>query len=400
MSEKRKDKKGRILKDGESYRTDGRYMYRYVNLKGERHCIYARSLDDLREKEQQIQRDLQDGIDYSAGSITVIELVQKYVATKRGVKYNTKVGYNFVQNLMKKHDFCYKRIRDVKPSDAKTWLIQLHENGYKYSTLTTIRGVIKPAFDMAVEDDIVRRNPFAFPVVDVVANDTTNRKALTPKEKENLLSYLLEDKCRRRYYDEVVILLETGLRISELYGLTISDIDFQNSRIRVERQLVRTRHTGSCQYYIETPKTESGKRYVPMSPEAIQAFQNVIQNRKKPKSEIVVDGYSNFIFLDKDGKPKVAGHLEHAMTRIVRKYNDSHIDKLIVSPHVLRHTFCTEMVRSGMTIKELQYILGHADAYTTLNIYSHSDYETAKKSFENVLAKRAEPDTKIDTICP
>lgn len=387
MSEKRKDKKGRILRDGESYRSDGRYMYRYANAKGERQYVYARSLDELREKEQQIQRDFQNGIDYGAGTASMIELVERYVAQKQGAKYNTKVGYNFVQNVMKKQEFCYKRIKDIKPSEAKAWMIQLHnENGYSYSTLTTIRGVIKPAFDMAVEDDVVRRNPFAFRVVDVVSNDAVTRKALTPAEKEKFLVYIQGDKCRRRYYDEVVILLGTGLRISELYGLTKADIDFKNRRIRVERQLVRTRHTGSCEYYIETPKTESGKRYVPMSPAVIQAFQRVIQGRKKPKVEYIIDGHTNFLFLDKDGKPKVAGHLEHAMKRIVDHYNDSHIDQLTVTPHILRHTFCTDMVQAGMPIKELQYIMGHSDVGITLNIYAHSSYDAAQEAFDKIIA--------------
>lgn len=386
MSEKRKDKKGRILKDGESYRTDGRYMYRYTTAKGERQCVYSRSLDELREKEQQIQRDLQDGIDYSAGTISMITLAERYLTQRQGVKYNTKVGYTFVLNLMRKQDFCYKRIKDVKPSDAKAFFISLHDEGYSYSTLTTIRGVIKPAFDMAVEDDIVRRNPFAFRVVDVVANDTVSRKALSPVDKERFLTFLQSGKCSSKYYDEVTILLGTGLRISELYGLTMVDIDFTNRRIRVERQLIRTRHKGSCEYYIETPKTESGSRFVPMSAEVIQAFRNVIKNRKTPKVEVMVDGYACFLFLDKDGKPKVAGHLEHAIKRIVDNYNSSHDNKLPpVTPHVLRHTFCTDMTNAGMPIKSLQYIMGHADAYTTLNTYAHSSYEEAEAAFEKAV---------------
>ena len=248
MSEKRKDKKGRILKDGESYRSDGRYMYRYTDIRGNRKCIYAQTLNELREKEQLIQRDLQDGIDYAAGSITVLALVERYIPQRQGVRYNTKVGYNFVLNLLKKEDFAYRQIKDIKPSDAKQWFIKLHDDGYKYSSITTVRGVLRPAFEMAVEDDIVRRNPFSFRVVDVVPNDSVTRKALSQEEKDKYLAYVLGDKCRRRYYDEIIILLGTGLRISELYGLTKSDIDFKERRIRVERQLTRTRN---CEYYVE-----------------------------------------------------------------------------------------------------------------------------------------------------
>ena len=86
--------------------------------------------------------------------------------------------------------------------------------------------------------------------------------------------------------------------------------------------------------------------------------------------------------MDKDEKPKVAGHFEHALKRIVDHYNESHIDQLVVTPHVLRHTFCTKLARAGIPVKELQYLMGHSDVGTTLKIYTHLDYEAAEKSFQ------------------
>ena len=389
MPEKRKDNKGRILKDGESQRKNGSYDFRYTDIHGKRRSVYARTLEELREKEREVQRDMDDGIDYAAGEITVIELTERYIDQRKGVRYNTKVGYNFVVNLMKKENFGFRQVRSIKPSDGKAFFIKLHDDGRSYSTITTVRGVLRPAFEMAVEDDIIRRNPFSFRVVDVVPNDTVPRQALSADEKERFIAYILNDKCRRRYYDEVVILLGTGLRISELYGLTKSDIDFERRRIRVARQLTRTRHTGSCEYYIEKPKTESGERYIPMLDDVVYlAFQRVIQGRKRPKVEYIIDGHTNFLFLDKDGKPKVAGHLEHALKRIVDSYNKTHADRLTVSPHVLRHTFCTDMAAAGMDWKSLQYIMGHADAYTTANVYAHSSYEAAERAIAKIAQNR------------
>lgn len=387
MSEKRKDSKGRILRTGESQRQNGTYMYRYTDIRGTRQSVYAPTLDELREKERTIQRDMDDGIDYAAGEISVIALMERYIAQKQSVRYNTKVNYAFVLNLMRKEVFGGRKVKAIKPSDGKIFFIKLHEvNGYSYSTITTVRGVLRPAFEMAVEDNIIRRNPFSFRVVDVVPNNAITRKALTQEEKKKFLDYILDDKCRRRYYDEVTILLGTGLRISELYGLTIADIDFANRRIKVERQLTRTRHSGSCEYYIEKPKTESGERYIPMLDEKVyQAFRNVIHNRKPSKVEYMIQGYTGFLFLDKDGKPKVAGHLEHALKRIVDHYNESHNDTLTVTPHVLRHTFCTDMAAAGMDLKSLQYLMGHSDAYTTLNIYTHSNYDTAEKALAKIV---------------
>ena len=244
MAERRKDRKGRVLRDGESQRQNGTYMYRYTDVRGERKCVYAKTLEQLREKEQKIQQDLHDGINYAAGEITVIDLLHRYIATKTGVRYNTKVGYQFVLNLVSKEDFGYRMIRDIKPSDAKQWFIKLHEDGRRFST-TSVRGVLRPAFEMAVEDDIIRRNPFSFKITDVVPNDSQTRQAISKEVKERFLAYIRESKHYSQYYDEIVILLGTGMRVSELYGLTKADIDFEARRIKVERQLTRTRH---CEY--------------------------------------------------------------------------------------------------------------------------------------------------------
>lgn len=255
MSEKRKDKKGKVLKDGESQRPNGTYQYRYTDIKGKRKYVYAPTLQELRDKEKEIQQAVNDGLDYCAGELTLLELVKKYLAQKQGMRYNTQIGYNFVLNILEEEDFAYRQIKTIKKSDAKEWFIKLKNDGRRYSSIQSIRGVVRPAFDMAVDEDILKKNPFSFTLTDVIPDDTVERRPLTEDEEKKLLAYIQEDKCRSRYYDPVVILLGTGLRISELCGLTISDLDFAGRRIHVERQLVRTRH---CEYYLEKPKTESG----------------------------------------------------------------------------------------------------------------------------------------------
>ena len=132
MSEKRKDNKGRILRTGESQRKDLIYQYRYTDIRGKRQTVYSSDLKELREKEKEIQKQLDDGIDYAAGKISVIQLLERYISIKQGVRYNTKVGYNFVLNLVKKEDFGYRSIRDIKVSDAQKWIMKLHEDGKGY----------------------------------------------------------------------------------------------------------------------------------------------------------------------------------------------------------------------------------------------------------------------------
>lgn len=395
MSEKRRDNRNRILHNGESQRQDGRYAYKYKDINGETKFVYSWRLDkndrapagtprdlSLREKERQIQQDLFNQIVPNGGNLTVLELVQKYLSLKVNVRHNTQANYNFVVGILKKEAFGSLRIDKVKLSDAKAWLIKLQKDGRGYSTIHSVRGVVRPAFEMAVQDDLIRKNPFGFELATVVVNDSVTREAITRAQERAFLKFIQEDNCYRKYYDGIYILFNTGLRISEFCGLTISDIDFQNKRIRVDHQLQRKR---DMEYIIEDTKTKSGERYVPMSQQVVECFRRVIANRKPPKQEPIIDGYTGFLFLDKNGMPMVALHWEHYFKDILNKYNSIYKVQLPkITPHVCRHTFCSNMARSGMSPKTLQYIMGHSDISVTLNTYTHLTFDDAKAEFDRV----------------
>ena len=390
MSEKRRDNRNRILREGEYQRTDGRYRYRYIDEDGKEKNVYSWRLDkndptpkgkkrepSLREKEKQIQADLFDHIVTRGGNYTVVELVEKYVSLKTGVTHNTRAGYKTVINILKKEAFGKQRIDKVRLSDAKAWLIKLQQvDGRGYSSIHSIRGVLRPAFQLAVDDDLIRKNPFGFELASVIVNDSVTREAITRKQERELLKFIKEDKHFCRYYDAIFILFNTGLRISEFCGLTISDIEFDQKRIKVDHQLQRT---SQMQYVIQDPKTESGIRYVPMSEEVVACFRRILANRVAPKVEPMVDGYAGFLFLDKNDRPMVALHWEKYLQHIVEKYNKIYrIQMPKVTPHVCRHTFCSNIAKSGMNPKTLQYIMGHSDISVTLNVYTHVQFDDAQ----------------------
>ena len=143
-------------------------------------------------------------------------------------------------NIIKKGAFGNKRIDKVKLSDAKSWLIKLQADGRGYSTIHTVRGVVRPAFQMAVDDDLIRKNPFEFQLATVVVNDSVTREAITRKQQRTFLEFIKADKHFNRYYEGIYILFHTGLCISEFVGLTVSDIDLENGNINIDHQLQRT----------------------------------------------------------------------------------------------------------------------------------------------------------------
>ena len=372
MAGKRKDRNGRVLKTGENQRKNGTYDYRYTDSYGKVRCIYAKTLEDLRKKEASIQRDLADGIDYAAGEISVADLVDRYMSLKRDIGHNTKRAYGTVINRIKESEFGQMKVRNVKLSDAKRFYIDLHDTGSKRNTISIYHSVLRPTFEMAVDDDMIRKNPFKFKVADIIPDDAVKRTALTKQQQENYLRFIQENG-QDNYYDDIVILMGTGLRVSELYGLTKKDVDFKKRLIFIDHQLCRT---AEKPYFVKSPKTSSGVRCIPMSDVVYMALKRVAANRQSPTVELLVDGYSGFLFLDKAGMPKVAMHLENYMRGMQKKMERIYGKSFPrVTPHVLRHTFCTNMQRAGIDVKSLQYLMGHSNVSVTLDVYTHVDFQ-------------------------
>lgn len=378
MAGKRKDRNGRVLKTGENQRKNGTYDYRYTDNYGKVRCIYAKTLEDLRKKEAAIQRDLADGIDYAAGEISVADLVDRYMSLKRDIGHNTKRAYGTVMNRIKESEFGQMKVRNVKLSDAKRFYIDLHDTGSKRNTISIYHSVLRPTFEMAVDDDMIRKNPFKFKVADIIPDDAVKRTALTKQQQENYLRFIQENG-QDNYYDDIVILMGTGLRVSELYGLTKKDVDFKKRLIFIDHQLCRT---AEKPYFVKSPKTSSGVRCIPMSDVVYMALKRAVANRQPPTVELLVDGYSGFLFLDKAGMPKVAMHLENYMRGMQKKMERIYGKSFPrVTPHVLRHTFCTNMQRAGIDVKSLQYLMGHSNVSVTLDVYTHVDFQAVQEAF-------------------
>ena len=398
MLEKRRDKKGRILKNGESQRKDGRYLYKYIDNMGATQYAYSwrlvatdrvpkgkRNGLSLREKEQEIHRDIADGINTVGKKITVCQLYAKQNEHRANVKKSTKIQRQYLMKILQDDKLGAKPIDSVKLSDAKEWAIRMKKKGIAYKSINNYKRTLKASFYIAIQDDLIRKNPFDFKLSEVIDDDTKPKRALTEEQEEKLLSFVKHDKIYQKYYNDIVILLKTGLRISELCGLTIKDIDFDNEVIQVTHQLLRNKNIG---YYIETPKTKSGIRDIPMSGEVIKALKRVIGSDKyKHRKAIEIDGYRDFLFLNRKGYPMTGACYKSVFINMIKKYNKKHEDNLPkVTPHVLRHTFCTRLANKNINPKSLQYIMGHANISITLNLYAHASLEGMKAEIKNLVS--------------
>ncbi|MDD2959988.1 MAG: tyrosine-type recombinase/integrase [Lachnospiraceae bacterium] len=395
MSEKRRDSKNRILRTGESQRKDGRYAYKYIDAFGKPQFVYAWKLvptdrtpagkrEDisLREKVEEILQDKSDGIDTAGKKMTVYELFKKYLKQQRNARASTQNTYHYLLEFLKKDKFGARSIDTVKISDVKTWLLELKENGLAYGTVLFYKRALKPAFKMALHDDCIRKNPFDFSLSSVMKNDTQSRQALTQEQEEKLLAFVQSDVCYQKHYDEIIVLLRTGLRISEFCGLTVNDLDFTNRVINIDHQLIKLKR----KYIVQPPKSENGIRQIPMSDEVYQSLKNILKHRRKQK-DLAIDGYKDFLFINCNDNPNVAVNYEAMFRKLVNKYNSKHDEQLPrITPHVMRHTFCTRLANAGMNPKALQYVMGHSNITITLNLYAHASLETVKAELQRFVA--------------
>lgn len=383
MGTKRRDVKGRVLRSGESQQKDGRYRYTYY-IKGRQHCFYSWKLEDtdrvpqgkhpcesLRSQIRELNKSLEQGIAFRGNGISVLGLVEKYLAIQNAndkLKISTKAGYRTSLKHIREDAIASVRIDKIKKSDAKGWILALREKGLGYSTISSIHGVIKPAFQMAVDDDLILKNPFEFVLKDLITDNSKKRDALTAEEQEALLDFIKNDRYYNRYYDAVVILFETGLRIAEFCGLTTDKIDMDKRMIKIDSQL----HKDKNGYYLEPPKTEAGFRTVPMTDRAYCSFLNLLKNRTTKQAEKCIGGQSGYLCFDRKNMPRYGGQWDKIFDNIWEQYTKSH--KSVsgkVTPHVCRHTFATSMAVKGMNPAVLKQIMGHDDISTTFAIYTH-----------------------------
>ena len=398
--QKRKDKDRIVLKAGESQRPNGTYDYRWTGRDGKRHAVYAKTLEELREKEAQIENDRFDGIKAEARYVTLNEMFTLWCQVKRGLKNNTFENYKYMYNIFVWPTFGKSRISTLKKSDVKRFYNQLvDDREIKASTMENIHTVLHQVLQMAVDDNYIRSNPSDGVLKELKQSHvfkTEKRRGLTKPEQELLLDYLKNHQIYNHWYPIFAVMVGTGLRVGEVAGLRWCDIDLEEEIIDINHTLVYYDHRDpsskqGCYFNVHTPKTENSKRQVPMLGFVKEAFLMEWEHQKSMgiKCRVTIDGYTDFIFLNRDGGTFYQGTLNKTIRRIIRDCNDEVLQKGEEDPvllphfscHSLRHTFTTRMCEAGVNIKVIQDALGHADISTTLNIYADVTKDLKKKEF-------------------
>lgn len=407
MAKTRKDLRGRSLRKGEVQRaSDKRYMYTYTDPLGRRKFIYANDLTQLREKEEKLLKDQLDGLDiYVAGKATLNETFDRYISTKYNLRESTRSSYLYTYDHYVRDTFGLKRIAEIKYSDVLQFYYHLlNQQGISLGTLDSVHCLLHPTFQLAVRDEIIRKNPTDGVMKEISRESGKNRgvrHALTIEQQRCFMEYIANHPIYYHWWPMFTILLGTGCRIGEALGLRWQDLDFENRVISINHSLVYYPVNGSnkCVLRVSLPKTDAGIRTIPMLDIVKDAFEMLYEEQKENGfNETEIDGMTGFIFCNRFGSVPNPQTVNHTIKRIANNYNadevvrakKEHRDPIILpnfSCHHLRHTFCTRLCENETNLKVIQSIMGHKNIETTLDIYAEATEKKKQESFENLAAK-------------
>ena len=406
MAKTRKDLRGRSLRKGEVQRqSDKRYMYTYRDPLGRRKYIYAMDLAELREKEAKLMKDQLDGLDlYVAGKASLNDTFDWYMSAKYNLRESTRSAYEYTYDHYIRDTFGRKRIAEIKYSDVlQFYYYLLNQKEISLGTLDSIHCLLHPTFQLAVRDEIIRKNPTDGVMKEISRESGKNRgvrHALTVQQQRAFMEYIANHPIYFHWWPMFTILLGTGCRIGEALGLRWQDLDFENRVISINHSLVyyQTRDSKKCMLRVSLPKTEAGIRTIPMLDIVKDAFEMLHEEQEENGfNETEIDGMTGFIFCNRFGGVPNPQTVNHTIKRILNQYNADEVVRAkkerrepIILPdfscHHLRHTFCTRLCEHETNLKVIQAIMGHKNIETTMDIYAEATEEKKQESFENLAA--------------
>ncbi len=393
------DSKGNRLFKGERERTDGRYEYRYTDHRGIQHSIYESRLHQLRLEEAKIAFREQKNILLGLKELHLNDVFEMWIAIKTAIKDNTKNGYKQIYDAYVRNSFGKRNIEEIRSSDVKMFYTGLRcERCLSVETICRIQNVLFQVFQYAVDSDVIWKNPATLATKGLKRNHpkrVSTRSGINESEAKKLTDFIYSDPEFRHWYPVMYVLIHTGMRLCEFVSLRWCDVNMTEKYIDINHNMVYyAKPREHARYHVsDGSKTIAGMRKIPFGDAVAEAFElerSILKNRGI-RCVQEIEGYTDFVFLNENGKAFGQSSINRALMRIVDAYNSriGEGDKTNPLPHLschrLRHTYATILCERGVSVKVMQKLLGHSDVSTTMDIYTGVSEEYVFEEYKKKL---------------
>lgn len=366
-----KSLKGKELGTGISQLKNGQYTGRVTDKTGKRIQKYFKKLAECKKWVADMQYEIDHGNALYSENPTVNIWYNYWFENVKipNIKESTQYVLSSAWNRYILPIIGEIPIQNIKPMHCLNVLNDMSNNGYAKGTIKRVRTTMHDFFECAVENHIIKTNPIT-KNVKTGGKEPKEIRVLTIQEQRDFLTRTQNTAN----YNFFAFALQTGMRVGELLALTWNDIDFKNKTISVNKTISLSK---DGKQKINTPKTESGNRIIPLTVEAGKILDK--QKTQISKLKIINIKFKDNVFLNKNGNISSKVSYNRILELYCEKYN---VKKF--SMHSLRHTYATRCIEAGLRPKTLQTILGHATLAITMNLYVHVTDEEKENEIQKV----------------
>lgn len=345
-------------------KSDGLYQGRFVNRFGKTQTIYAKTLNEIRQKLRTAQYEDEKALNVITKDMPLDEWYKIWMDTcKKNCRNSTKQAYAIHYKRIQK-DLGWRKLTSLNLIVMQNAINSLDSDNERKNS----KKILADMLEKAVDADLLVKNTAKRINTVITMEEKKERRVLTRAET----TLFLEQAKNSSYYNLFVLALETGMRVGELCGLMWENIDFKKKVLYVRHSLCYFSRDGKYIFEMHATKTKNGTRTIPLTAKAVAALkrQRIQKQAILFKGIETEDEYRNLVFVTRNNRPTQLFLVQEAIDSVLRKLREEHPEFERFSPHCFRHTFATRAIENGIQPKTLQKILGHGSLQMTMDLYS------------------------------